>query len=488
MGELGQPPWVGQAIFITGVAVGFYFLGRWSQRQKQVLSKSGPPTSRCAPRDTSGHQAACSKVDEACQSVLERKAISKMGDLLSMLSQLPPKPFGKDSGTDTPAHSAARAVLVCASGKGGVGKSTTSVNLAFQLKQLGVEVGLLDLDVYGPSLPSLVKLPEVPVMQNERGRIVPLEYDGVALMSWGYIEPEKAANVRAPILNQMVTQLLTSVEWGLLDVLIIDTPPGTGDVLLSLGQTLPVDGAIIVTTSNQVSLADVVKGVQLFDKLEIAPLLVVANMATLSCEACGHQHELFADSAMTRLPTFLESKGIGLVKMPFDPILSEAPKWPSPPLTHEYPFVRNPDHENRPAMAGFHRLTHAVLEALLCASGSSETSGVCGTKLKIRGGGSLEVRLHTGELRPIGSGDVRAACRCAVCVDEMTGEVKIDRQRILEDQGLHAISLSTVGNYAVRVEFSDGHSTVVALRALEQMVGGGAVAWTRPSDKSDGTW
>jgi Mrp family chromosome partitioning ATPase/DUF971 family protein len=447
---------------VAGVAAGSFALGRWSSQRgrKANAPERGKHSERAA-------------VDQVLEEV---KTQASTEELLRLLSQLEPKPLGQHTEPDNAPHSAAKAVLVCASGKGGVGKSTVSVNLAFMLKQLGVEVGLLDLDVYGPSLPSLVKLPAGPVMQNEHGRLIPLDYDGVALMSWGYIEPEKAATVRAPILNQMVTQLLTSVEWGLLDVLIIDSPPGTGDVLLSLGQTVPVDGAIIVTTSNLISLADVVKGVQLFEKIEIPPLLVVANMATFTCQSCGHEHALFADDAMSKLPSLLESKGVGLIKMPFDPVVSKAPRSPMPPQLYDYPFVRNPENDHRVAMAAFRRLAHAVLESLLGAGAAAgkENPAVrqaSVTTLRIRAGGKLEVRLRNGDLKPVACGEVRAACRCAHCVDDMTGEVKIDRERIRADRSLQAKSIRPVGNYAVSVTFSDGHSTVIALRALEQMVG-----------------
>lgn len=403
-------------------------------------------------------------------------------ELLRLIAQLPAKRFGNAPG----AKNSAKGILVCASGKGGVGKSTVSVNLAFMLKRMGLEVGLLDLDVYGPSLPSLVKLPPIPMMQNSQGRIAPLDYGGVALVSWGYIEPTQAAAVRSPILNQMVAQLLTSVDWGLLDILIIDSPPGTGDVLLSLGQTLPVDGAIIVTTANHISLADVLKGVQLFEKLAIPPLLVVANMASLRCEKCGHDQDLFTDSAMEKLPYLLESKGVGLVKIPMDPALSQAPRSPMPPNACKYPFVRNPDNDARPAAAAFRHLAHMALESLLGVTSGEARPGER-TTLKLRPGGRLEVRLGSGKLRGLEASEVRAACRCAHCIDEITGEVKIDREAVRRDLRLQATNVWAVGNYAVNVKWSDGHNSVVALRALEQMVGGGAVAWTPPATR-DGAW
>lgn len=393
--------------------------------------------------------------------------------LVGLLRQLPAKALGP-RGQGGAAHSTAHAVLVCASGKGGVGKSTVSVNLAYMLRHLGLEVGLLDLDVYGPSLPELVRLPPNPVMQNRAGRIVPVDYGGVALMSWGYVQPGEAATIRAPIVNQIVTQLLTLVEWGSLDVLIIDSPPGTGDVLLSLAQTLPVDGAVLVTTANRVSLADVVKGVQLFEKVEIPPLMVAVNMATLCCESCGNEQELFADGALGKLPDFLSSRSVGLLRMPFDPLLSQAPARPEPPLVRNYPFVYNLDNEVRPAWSAFRRLAMEVLESLLGhRRGGGGTSGTgasasAATKLRLKPGGQLEVRLRGGDLHPVDCGELRAMCRCALCVDDMTGEVKIDRERVRADKSLKAKEVGVVGNYGASVLWADGHRTLVSLRALEE--------------------
>lgn len=488
-----NPNWLrlaGQTVTLATVAVGSYLLGRLTADAKVRACKGVKSKSEYG---TSFAQVLDSKPDRPAEperKTLENREVPTVetGELVRLLSQLPAKPLG----STLPAHSAAKAVLVCASGKGGVGKSTVSVNLAFMLKSVGLDVGLLDLDVYGPSLPSLVKLPPGPVMQNEHGRVVPLDYGGVALMSYGYIQPDEAATIRAPIVNQIVTSLLTTVEWGLLDVLIIDSPPGTGDVLLSMAQTLSIDGAVIVTTSNHISFTDVAKGLQLFEKVKIPPLLVVANMSTFCCESCGRDHDLFTDDSADKLPVFLDSKGIGLVKLPLDPAVSRMPAAPMPPTTREYPFVRNPDHNAGAAMNGFQRLTQAVLEALLGvgAAGSqkitiqeSET-----VALRMRLGGGLEVRLRGGELRTIECGVLRALCRCAHCIDEFTQEVKIDCERIKSDPGLHAKDVRLVGNYAVNVQFSDGHNTIISLRALEQIVGGGSASWKPPAETKDNGW
>mmetsp|Transcript_47202 Transcript_47202/g.110363 ORF Transcript_47202/g.110363 Transcript_47202/m.110363 type:complete len:500 (+) Transcript_47202:35-1534(+) len=397
--------------------------------------------------------------------------------LLGFVRQLNSKPLGPRGQKMSEAHSSAKLVLLCASGKGGVGKSTISVNLAYMMKQMGFEVAVLDLDIYGPSLPELVRLPPNCVTQNEAGRIVPIDYGGVALMSWGYVNPGEASTIRAPIANQIVGQLLQTVEWGQLDILIIDSPPGTGDVLLSIAQTLPVDGAVLVTTSNSISLADVSKGLQLFSKVDIDPLLVVRNMASVCCEACHHSQPLFVDPALESLTTYLSEQSIGLVDLPLDQKLSQAPMTFQPANARQYPFVVNPRNEGQPVWKALRLAACSVLEAALGLKGS--ITGPRMTKgpkkeavasLRLRPGGLLEVRLRGGDLRPLPCGELRANCRCALCVDELTGEIKIDQEKIRNDLTLKAKALEQVGNYAVSVAWSDGHQTLVALKALADMV------------------
>eukprot|EP00933_Yihiella_yeosuensis_P045722 TRINITY_DN41130_c0_g1_i1.p1 TRINITY_DN41130_c0_g1~~TRINITY_DN41130_c0_g1_i1.p1 ORF type:complete len:489 (+),score=84.28 TRINITY_DN41130_c0_g1_i1:27-1469(+) len=449
------------AALIGSVAACSFLLGRWSaSAQEKDTDKSSSSARPTLPSQVASGQ------------------LLPEDQLRAFLRQLPSKPIGPRGQDPSEVHSTARIVILCASGKGGVGKSTVSVNLAYMLKQMGLEVGLLDLDIYGPSLPELVRLPPGCVGQNEAGRIIPIDYGGVALMSWGYVQPGQASTIRAPIANQMTTQLLTMVEWGPLDVLVIDSPPGTGDVLLSIAQTLTVDGAVLVTTSNSLSLADVAKGIQLFDKVEIPPLLVVRNMVSTACEACGHTQDLFADSGLKGLAEFLNERNVGLLDMPLDQLLSKAPPSFQPAMSYSYPYVRNPDNEARAAWSGFQRMAHAVLESLLGIEGTKAGDAVkvgrqkeAAASLRLRSGGCLEVRLKGGELHPIACGVLRANCRCAHCVDDLTGEIKIDQDKIRADKSLKAKELEPVGNYAIRVTWSDGHTTLVATKALATMVG-----------------
>jgi len=189
--------------------------------------------------------------------------------------------------------------VAVASGKGGVGKSTVAVNLSVALAQDGARVGLLDADVYGPSIPTMMGNRGRPYLQNEK--LVPLESYGVRIMSVGFIlDPERALIWRGPLVSQLVTQFLNDVDWGELDYLVIDLPPGTGDVQLTLVQRIPLSGAIIVTTPQDVALADAVKGLQMFREVKTPVLGIVENMSYFVCPHCGGRSDIFGSGGGQR--------------------------------------------------------------------------------------------------------------------------------------------------------------------------------------------
>src|SRR4029077_1609474 len=178
-------------------------------------------------------------------------------------------------------------LVAVASGKGGVGKTTVAVNLALALAKLGNKVGLLDADVYGPNVPIMLGATAGPVATQDR-RIYPVDTQGVKMISVGLISPgDKPMILRGPMLHGIITQFLRSVIWGELDYLIIDLPPGTGDVQLSLIQTVAVTGAVVVTTPSTVALADVRKAIEMFRQVHVEVLGVVENMSTFLCPHCS---------------------------------------------------------------------------------------------------------------------------------------------------------------------------------------------------------
>ena len=186
-------------------------------------------------------------------------------------------------------------VVAVASGKGGVGKSTVAVNLAVALARGGVRTGLLDADIYGPSIPLMTGLQhERPRLDPSSGRIVPFERYGIRLMSLGFfVEPDSAVIWRGPMVMKAIDQLLRDVEWGELDLLVVDMPPGTGDAQLTLSQRVRLAGAVIVTTPQDVALADAIKGVAMFRKVGVDVLGIVENMSYFACPHCGERSDVF---------------------------------------------------------------------------------------------------------------------------------------------------------------------------------------------------
>ena len=188
-----------------------------------------------------------------------------------------------------------KSIVAVASGKGGVGKSTTAVNLAVALAQEGHKVGLLDADIYGPSLPNMLGLKGERPQVDAKGQVIfPLENYGVKLMSMGLLVPDEQAMIwRGPMVASALGQLLNGVAWGELDILIIDMPPGTGDAQLTLSQTVPVTGAVVVTTPQDIALIDCEKGIRMFDKVHVPTLGIVENMSVFVCPHCNGESHIF---------------------------------------------------------------------------------------------------------------------------------------------------------------------------------------------------
>jgi ATP-binding protein involved in chromosome partitioning len=187
------------------------------------------------------------------------------------------------------------AVIAVASGKGGVGKSTTALNLALGLRDLGLRVGLLDADIYGPSVPRLTGIREKPELNDDR-KMIPIQRFGLAIMSIGFVVEEETAMIwRGPMVMKAITQMLRDVAWGTLDVLVVDMPPGTGDAQLTLVQNVPLKGAIIISTPQDLSLIDARRGLAMFrnEKVNVPVLGIVENMSYFQCPHCGTRSDIF---------------------------------------------------------------------------------------------------------------------------------------------------------------------------------------------------
>ncbi len=215
--------------------------------------------------------------------------------------------------TPVPAPNLGRIIAV-SSGKGGVGKSTVAVNLAVALARGGARVGLMDADIYGPNLPRMLGVAEPPMVINER--IVPLEAHGVKMISIGLlIDRDQPAIWRGPIIMKVITQFLRDVAWGQLDYFIVDMPPGTGDAQLSLVQSTQISGAIIVTTPQEVSVGDALRGVKMFERVTVPVLGIVENMSWFECPHCGKPSPIFGSGGGERLAKELELPLLGQVPL-----------------------------------------------------------------------------------------------------------------------------------------------------------------------------
>jgi ATP-binding protein involved in chromosome partitioning len=227
----------------------------------------------------------------------------------------------REIGADDPVPGVKNVILVM-SGKGGVGKSTVATNLALALKAMGLKVGLLDADIYGPSIPTMLGVSGQPMSDGKK--IQPLERFGVKLMSIGFLlEDQKSAVVwRGPMLHGALLQFLKDVDWGDLDFLLLDLPPGTGDVALTLSQRVRSNGSVIVTTPQEVALQDVYKSVSMNQKVGIPIVGVVENESYFVCGNCSERHELFGSGGGQKIADFAGAPLLGQI-----PLFPEVRKW-----------------------------------------------------------------------------------------------------------------------------------------------------------------
>lgn len=225
-------------------------------------------------------------------------------------------------------------IVAVSSGKGGVGKSTVATNLAVALGQSGVSVGLMDADIYGPNIPMMMGVPAPP--GKEEGKILPAEAHGVKIISMAFFVPEETAVVwRGPMVHTALLQFFRDVQWGELDYLLIDLPPGTGDAQLSISQMVPMTGAISVTTPQEVALYDVRKGLRMFQKVNVPLLGIIENMSFFVCGHCGERTEIFSFAGGERAAKKFDIPFLG--RIPLDPAIRECSDAGTPIV------VANPD-------------------------------------------------------------------------------------------------------------------------------------------------
>ncbi len=261
-------------------------------------------------------------------------------------------------------------IIAVSSGKGGVGKSTVTVNMAVALKQEGYAVGIMDADIYGPNIPMMIGVTKEPIKEGDK--ITPAEGQGVKVISMGFFVPEDTPVVwRGPMVHSAIQQFFRDVVWGELDYLLIDLPPGTGDVPLTLSQLVPLTGAITVTTPQEVALSDVRKGMTMFKKVNVPLLGVVENMSYFVCGHCGERTEIFSFGGGEQAAKKFEIPFLG--RIPLDPAIREGGDQGSPIV------VRNPE---SPQTQAFFQIVRTLVSQLKEAGGKEATTPPLSSLLK----------------------------------------------------------------------------------------------------------
>lgn len=323
-------------------------------------------------------------------------------------------------------------VVAVAAGKGGVGKSTMTVHLALALKMLGYRVGVLDTDLYGPSLRRM--LPEDTPPVRAKDKLIPAIASGLKLMSIAFFREEgESSAVRAPIANGLISQFISDVDWGELDILLLDFPPGTGDIQLTLSQRVPLTGAVMITTPQEIAVMDVRKASDLFRKVNVPILGVIENMSYYLNPANGEEVELFGRGGGTRLCGELKAPLLG--KVPVDPHLAAVSD------VGRSLFVDHPESLGAKVLLD-------VAEKLVQQIGGLDMTFLQPQKIGQTEKGTLEIVWSDGAITSLAPSELQAKCPCAGCRD-VSGQV-------VED--VEVMSVSRVGSYALAFKFSSGCS------------------------------
>jgi Mrp family chromosome partitioning ATPase/DUF971 family protein len=331
-------------------------------------------------------------------------------------------------------------ILAVSSCKGGVGKSTVAFNLAKALRNHGAKVGILDADIFGPSLPvfapDVIKGPLDESMPKQVQIYIDPATD-IKMMSMGYLKPNESVALRGPMVSGLIQQLLTSSGWGELDYLILDMPPGTSDVHLTIGQFAAITGAVVVTTPHQLAIADVEKGIELLNKMKVPTVGLVENFSFFTCNSCDTKHDLFGKSGTSM--RVAEKFGIeNIFKLPMNPdngVFSDL----ADVVVREVSKIR-----------------YSSVKEELIATDSGFLLSEKDTNENLLWSGSIPFR------------KLRLACRSANMIDEWTGEKLFKDEDIASD--VKPSKIDKAGNYAYRIDWSDGHHSIFPTKLIKQLI------------------
>jgi len=407
-------------------------------------------------------------------------------------------------------------IIAVSSCKGGVGKSTTAVNLAYALQSLGANVGIFDADVYGPSLPTMIK-PDNDNVNFVGRQISPLQRNGVSLMSFGYVN-EGAAIMRGPMITQLLDQILSLTFWGKLDYLILDMPPGTGDIQLTLSQRLNITAAVIVTTPQELSFVDVERGVDMFQEVNVPCVAVVENMAYIDMESEKKSKLLnslntdslkqnFIETIQTKMSPLdaatmndLSDELVEIVQKQSQAQSSVKENDESSELrifgpghkrrlsrewgiehTFSIPLVQNiaqTGDSGTPFILQYPDSSQADVFYDLASSVVMEVSKINYSKANTLPTFSFNTEKHLIEVRDpldgkdvvkvIAPSDLRKECKCAECVEELTGRQLLNPLDVSDL--IRPMNMSPCGNYALSVDWSDGHRSLYPYKQIRSLI------------------
>ncbi len=369
-------------------------------------------------------------------------------------------------------------MIAISSGKGGVGKSSVTANIAVAMVEAGVKVGIVDADIYGPSIPGILGVAAKKPSMTPEGMIIPAEAHGIKVISMAMLtDDDSPAILRGPMVTKYLQSFVQQVDWGALDVLLLDLPPGTGDIQLTLAQAFPLSGAVVVSTPQDVSLKIARRGLRMMEQVKVPILGVIENMSGFTCPSCGTVTHIFHDGGGEAIARELGVEFLG--KVPLDPAVVDAGD-DGVPLIKAAPAS--------PAAAAYRQIAAALSGSDHGADGISlpfswtltestgkpapvparaEGSPECLAALE-HDSGSLQLTWADGAQQTLGARDLRIVCPCAKCRDEVTGERLLDPATVPLD--IDVTRIWSVGNYALGMAFSDGHDTgIYTFKSLRAM-------------------
>ena len=381
---------------------------------------------------------------------------------------------------DTGSASTMPRMIAISSGKGGVGKSTVTANIAVAMAEAGLRVGVVDADVYGPSIPGMLGIatdrkPQV----APNGKMAPSEAYGVKVVSMAMLtDDDKPAVLRGPMVGKYLNMFVKQVEWGNLDLLLLDLPPGTGDIQLTLAQAFPLSGAVVVTTPQDVSLKIARRGLRMMEQVNVPILGIVENMSGFTCPSCKTVTHIFHDGGGEKIARELGVAFLG--KVPLDPAVVDSGD-SGTPLVKAAP--------NSPAAVVYRQIAARLMQDGSRAEGivtpfvwtladgtgkpapASTASGAPGRLVALdHDATGLILSWADGQDQRLTPRDLRNGCRCAQCRDEMTGKRRLDPDTVRLD--IRITRIWSVGNYALGFAFSDGHDTgIYTFQYLSSMQG-----------------